>query len=107
MLQHLKAWVAYRGADVELSYWRTRSGVEVDFVLYGADTFWAVEVKNTRTVRAADVRALYAFVSDYPEAKPLLLHRGEQREVVHGVLCVPVKEFLRGLHPERPFFEME
>ncbi len=71
------------------------------------DTFWAVVVKNARTVRTADVRALRAFVSDYPEAKPLLLHRGEHREVVHDVLCVPVGEFLRVLHPEHPFFDSD
>jgi predicted AAA+ superfamily ATPase len=101
VLQHLQAWAAYRGSDAEVSYWRTRAGVEVDFIVYGSDTFWAVEVKNTATVRSADTRALRSFVTDYPESRPLLLHRGEDRLMIDGVLCLPVAAFLKALHPAR------
>jgi predicted AAA+ superfamily ATPase len=99
--QHLRAWIAYGTGDFELSYWRTRSGVEVDFIVYGADGFWAIEVKNTRNVRGEDVRALRTFRSDYPECEPLLLYRGEDRLVVNGVRCVPVNAFLTSLRPGR------
>ncbi|HUG02212.1 MAG TPA: AAA family ATPase, partial [Longimicrobiales bacterium] len=64
--QHLRAWLAYSKADLELSTWRTRSGVEVDFVVYGPDGFWAVEVKNTNRVRPGDLRGLQTFREDYP-----------------------------------------
>ena len=33
--QHLRAWIAYSNRDDTLSFWRTRTGNEVDFVLYG------------------------------------------------------------------------
>ena len=99
--QHLRAWVAYTGADYELSYWRTRSGVEVDFVVYGAGGFWAVEVKNAATVRTEDVRALRAFATDYPECETLLLYRGTDRLVVNGVRCIPVQDFVTALRPGR------
>jgi uncharacterized protein len=98
--QHLRAWIAYRQDDFELSYWRTRSGVEVDLVVYGPNGFWAVEVKQAATVRREDVRALRAFRDDYPECEPLLLYRGADRLVVNGVRCMPVHEFLVGLRPE-------
>ncbi|MCP4662483.1 MAG: DUF4143 domain-containing protein [bacterium] len=42
--QHLRAWIAYSGSDCKLCFWRTRKGVEVDFVVYGGGGFWAVEV---------------------------------------------------------------
>ncbi|HUH12300.1 MAG TPA: AAA family ATPase, partial [Longimicrobiales bacterium] len=77
--QHLRAWIAYSGADTRLSTWRTRSGVEVDFVLYGPEGFWAVEVKNSAQVRPADLRGLRSFRDDYPEARGILLYRGERR----------------------------
>ena len=99
--QHLKAWIAYSGDAFELFTWRTRSGVEVDFVVYGADGFWAIEVKNTSQVRPEDLRGLRSFVEDYPEARPILLYRGERRLRLGDVLCLPVDEFLRGLRPER------
>jgi predicted AAA+ superfamily ATPase len=103
--QHLRAWIAYSGSNCELFYWRTRAGVEVDFVVYGADGFWALEVKNTSTVRSRDLRALKSFREDYPESEPILIYRGRDRLLVDGVLCVPGEEFLRGLTPDRGLSE--
>lgn len=97
--QHLRAWVAYGGSDFELSYWRTRAGTEIDFIIYGSDGFWAVEVKNASTVRAEDVRALRAFRDDYPSCEPLLVYRGAERLLMNGVRCVPAFDFLAGLRP--------
>jgi hypothetical protein len=37
--QEVRAWIAYRGGKDSLSYWRTRAGREVDFVVYSPDTF--------------------------------------------------------------------
>ncbi len=100
--QHLRAWIAYSRADAELFYWRTRSGVEVDFVVYGADVFTAIEVKNSGVVRSGDVRALGSFKADYPEANVLLLYRGEERLKIGDIWCLPVDQFLRELRPGEP-----
>ena len=43
-------------------------------MVYGADGFWAFEVKNTARVRSQDLHALQSFVSDYPECQPVLLY---------------------------------
>lgn len=100
--QHLRAWIAYSGRDVALHYWRTRSGVEVDFVGYGADGFWAIEVKHGERLRSDDLRGLRTFVADYPECQPLLLYRGTDSLRIDGIPCLPVETFLRELHPSRP-----
>ena len=47
--------------------------------------------------------ALRAFCLDYPEAKPVLLHRGSRRYLEGGVLCLPCGDFLVSLRPDRPF----
>lgn len=100
--QHLRAWIAYREhTDVQLYYWRTKSGVEVDFILYGEDTFCAIEVKNARQVYRRDVKSLRAFCEDYPQATPCLLYRGVDRIVLDGVVCLPCDDFLRQLVPDR------
>jgi predicted AAA+ superfamily ATPase len=99
--QHLRSWIAYGNEQNKLSFWRTRSGVEVDFVVYGPDTFHAIEVKNSDRVRDEDLRGLRAFQQDYPEAKGLLLYRGKERLKRHNVLCIPCDEFLARLHPDR------
>lgn len=100
--QHLRAWIDYSGSDATLSFWRTRAGSEVDFVLYGADVFTAIEVKHTERLRDADLRSLLSFGADYPEAELRLLYRGTERLEVRGIRCVPCEEFLRGLAPRRP-----
>jgi predicted AAA+ superfamily ATPase len=97
--QHLRAWVAYRGDDAALYFWRTRAGSEVDFIVYGAAGFWGIEVKNTHTVRSADLRGLRALRADYPECEPLLLYRGDDPLVVDGIRCLPVEGFLRDVRP--------
>lgn len=99
--QHLRAWIAYRQADAELFFWRTRSGVEVDFIVYGAAGFWAIEVKNTARVRPEDLRGLSAFGEDYRQAELVLLYRGARRERRGRIWILPVDKFLAALHPAR------
>jgi predicted AAA+ superfamily ATPase len=99
--QHLRAWVAYSDAGFDLFYWRTRSGVEVDFVLYGAEGFWALEVKNSGRVRPEHLRGLESFKADYPESQVMLLYRGTERLKIGNVYCLPVDAFLRELRPSR------
>ena len=99
--QHLRAWNAYGKDRHSLYYWRTRAGNEVDFVVYGPDGLWALEVKNARNIRSKDLSGLRAFVKDYPEARAGLLYRGEERLEIDGILCLPCGEFLSGLVPGR------
>ena len=101
VLQHLRAWISYGGADCRVHFWRTRAGSEVDFVLYGGAGFHAIEVKNSRSVRPADLRGLRTFHQDYPESSPLLLYRGDEALERNGVRCLPVDRFLRELVPGR------
>ncbi len=98
--QHLRAWIAYSGNDCKLYFWRTRKGVEVDFVVYGKGGFWAIEVKNTTRVRSRDLRALRTFREDYPESETLLVYRGTEQLRIGGIWCLPGEKFLRELRPE-------
>lgn len=102
VLQHLRAWNDYGGARHALSYWRTRAGNEVDFVIYGEKEFAAIEVKNSLRVRPEDLSGLESFGEDYPKAKRLLLYRGAARLEIRGVLCLPCGEFLAALVPGKP-----
>ena len=101
VLQHLRAWISYGGADCRIHFWRTRGGSQVDFVLYGGAGFHAIEVKNSRSVRPRDLRGLRTFREDYPESSPLLLYRGDEALERNGVRCLPVDRFLRELTPGR------
>jgi predicted AAA+ superfamily ATPase len=96
------AWIDYSEGGRTLSFWRTKAGTEVDFVVYGPGGFWALEVKQSATVRAADLRGLKAFRDDYPEATLRLLYRGDDSLEVDGIRCVPCDAFLRHLVPGEP-----
>jgi predicted AAA+ superfamily ATPase len=95
--QHLRAWIDYRHQDCGLFFWRTSSGTEIDFILYGSKIFLAIEVKHSSSVQSKDLRSLKIFGLDYPEAKRILVYRGKERLLRDGILIVPCEEFLRGL----------
>lgn len=97
--QHLRAWAAYRRGGADLFFWQTRWGLEVDFVVYGPDVFFGIEVKNTNRIRAEDLRGLKNFLEDYPEAKGYLLYRGDKKLRFGKILCIPCEEFLHQLNP--------
>jgi predicted AAA+ superfamily ATPase len=97
--QHLRGWLAYSPEKSNLYFWRTRSGVEVDFVVYGPQGMWALEVKNTATIRPADLRGLKSFRDEYPESRALFLYRGRERLLREGILCLPCGDFLSHLLP--------
>jgi predicted AAA+ superfamily ATPase len=103
--QHLRAWNDYSEEQHSISFWRTRAGVEVDFVVYGENNFYAIEVKNSRQVHPADVKPLQSFLEDYPMAKAILLYRGTERLKIQDVLCIPCDEFLLQLKPNQALYE--
>ena len=95
VFQHLRAWNDYRGGSSQLYFWRTKGGLEVDFVEYGEDRFRAIEVKNSAHAERMDAVALEAFHDDYPEAETILLYRGPRRiRLTEHVDAVPVEDFL-------------
>ena len=92
--QELRAAIAYRSLKLDLFFWRTASGTEVDFVAYGGDGLFAIEVKRTRTIRRADLHGLKQFRSDYPMARCVLLFGGARREHRDGIDLLPLAEAL-------------
>jgi len=97
--QHLRAWVEYSDGRQELTYWHTRGGSEIDFIVYGEIGFYAIEVKHTRRINPSDLRGLKAFREDYPEAETALIYRGDERRRIDNIWCIPVQEFLSGIQP--------
>jgi len=100
--QHLRAWIELSQNGCRLYYWRTRGGTEVDFVVYGENTFVAIEVKNSLRVRPEDTRGIREFVKDFPEASAAVLYRGSERILCREIVCLPVEEFLMSLYPRKP-----
>ncbi len=99
VLQHLRAWNDYQGSPNRLYYWRTKHGVEVDFIIDGPAGLYAIEVKHATNVYEKDLSGLQSFCNDYPEATPLFLYGGQERLKMKNILCLPIQAFLRTLTP--------
>jgi uncharacterized protein len=97
VLQQLRALNDYLALGYSLFYWRTTTGDEVDFVLYGERALVAIEVKMTQRVRPDDLRGLRRFRELYPQARTIFIYTGSRRWREAEVDIVPVGEALRTL----------
>jgi len=97
--QHIRAWIDYTDTSLKLYYWRTKAGSEVDFIIYGEEGFWAIEVKNAKKIHPVDLRGLKSFKHDYPECTPLFLYRGQETLMIDNIKCIPCESFLKTLSP--------
>lgn len=96
-LEHLRALNDYLALGYSLSYWRTATGDEVDFVLYGERGLVAFEVKMAQRVRPEDLRGLRRFREAYPQARAFLAYTGARRWREAEIDIVPAGDALRAL----------
>ena len=92
VLHDLCAWRDARVDRVELAYWRTTIGEEVDFVIEAGGKLLPIEVKATSKPRLADCAHLRTFRQEYGRKARagLLLHTGRTVEwLTPDVLAVP------------------
>lgn len=92
VLHDLLAWRDARVERVELAYWRTTIGEEVDFVIEAGGKLLPIEVKATAKPRLADCAHLRTFRQEYGRKARagLLLHTGRTVEwLTPDVLAVP------------------
>ncbi|MBI2989408.1 MAG: ATP-binding protein [Deltaproteobacteria bacterium] len=85
--------VSYRDylSEEPLSYWRSTSGFEVDFII-GEHT--AVEVKAKENVSQADLKSLRALAEEQKLKRYLCVSLEKRRRQVGGIAVLPVREFL-------------
>jgi len=94
VLQNLQGYIDNQHLGYDIHYWRTVSGNEVDFVLYGDHGLIAIEVKRSRTVTIKDASSLKSFGEDYPSADLVLLYGGTERLQMGPVRVVPIDHAL-------------
>jgi predicted AAA+ superfamily ATPase len=92
ILMEVLAHRSYRELDYEVHFWRTKSGLEVDFVLGDADV--ALEVKGASRIDPSDLRSLRAFVEDNRPRQALLVCNERAPRLVDGIRVLPWREFL-------------
>lgn len=92
VLHDLLAWRDARLERVEIGYWRTSIGEEVDFVIESGGRLLPIEVKASARPRLADAAHLRTFRAEYGKKARagLLLHTGNALEWLSpDVLAAP------------------
>jgi predicted AAA+ superfamily ATPase len=82
----------YSDLNYPLSYWRTASQIEVDFIL--GDHEVAVEVKSTEMVNPRHLSGLKSFAEEYNVKKLILVSNDPSPRKVGKILIMPWKYFL-------------
>lgn len=95
IFMEIAAHRSYKELHYDINFWRTKSGLEVDFVLGRGEV--AIEVKGSSRVETKDMRSLKAFVDEYSPKKALVVCNEMEERVLGPVRVMPYRNFLRDL----------
>ncbi|UCG81762.1 MAG: ATP-binding protein [Desulfobacterales bacterium] len=95
ILMELCAYNSYNDLDYEINFWRTKSGLEVDFVLGGGEV--AIEVKGTKRIDRRDLRPLKIFIDEYSPRKSVVVCNEREERVHNKIRIMHWRKFLYDL----------
>jgi predicted AAA+ superfamily ATPase len=96
ILMELKAYQAYRNPELDIRYWRTSTGFEVDFILGNMQV--AVETKGSAKVHSAHMRGLKALLEEHQLQKAIIVALEKQPRMLENKVEVwPWQYFLEML----------
>ena len=97
VFHELSAGIEYQEWDLELTYWRLPSGIEVDFVL--GDMEIAVEAKASARITRDHLRGLRTLMEEHPGVRRRIVVCLEPRarRTDDGIDILPVADFIRRL----------
>ena len=100
ILMELIAYGGLKEQDFEICYWRTKTNLEVDFILGQGQV--AIEVKISKQVNREDVRGLLAFCEEHQPQKAIVVSQDSKPrkwEIENGteILVLPWQTFLKQL----------
>lgn len=97
VLQHLIAINSYFELNYQIYYWRTKHGLEIDFILYGEKGLIAIEVKSSTQIHSKDIKALKHFKEDYKVAKLYVFYNGKRELYLEDINIIPIDLALKKL----------
>ena len=97
VLMELLAYRTYRERDFPVRFWRTKSGLECDFVL-GRDGAVAIEVNGGASLRPGDLGAMRAYAEEHrPRHAIVVCNETAPRHTGDGIWILPWERFLERL----------
>ncbi len=97
ILMELLGYRSYREENYPIRFWRTKTGLECDFVL-GWDGEVAIEVKGTNNVQPRDLNGIRAYAGEHrPRHAVVVCNEAAPRRTADGVRILPWRDFLEQL----------
>ena len=95
IFMEIAAHASYKDLHYDVNFWRTKSGLEVDFVLGNGQV--AIEVKGSSRVDNRELRSLNVFIEKYSPRQALVVCN-ERKERLHDrIRIMPWRHFLHDL----------
>ena len=96
ILLELKAYQAYRNPELDISFWRTSTGFEVDIIL--ADMDVAIEIKGAKKIHSGHTKSLRALMEEYSVRRALVVSMEKRpRKLDNSIEVLPWNIFLEML----------
>jgi uncharacterized protein len=95
IFMELRAHSSIRELNYAINFWRTKSGLEADFVL--GDGQVAIELKGTHRVERKELRSLMAFKDEYAPRQTLVVCNERVERIHDNIRIIPWRVFLRDL----------
>lgn len=95
ILNEIVASRSYLNLDFEIGYWRTKTGLEVDFILGDGEV--AIEVKGTNRIDSKDLTGIRTFHQELKPRKSIVVCNEPVQRKAGEIHIMPVRQFLRAL----------
>lgn len=92
IFMELNAHRAYQDLHYEINFWRTKTGLEVDFILANGEV--AVEVKGSNRIDNHDLKSIRAFQNEHKAKFAIVVANEKQERKVGDITILPWQVFL-------------
>lgn len=95
ILMEILAYRSYSEKDFEINFWRTNTGLEVDFILAGGEI--TLEVKGTSRINKKEFNAIKVFDKEYSPKRNIIVCNEKVKRLHSKIEVIPWGQFLQEL----------
>ena len=95
LLMEILAYRSYSGQDFTINFWRTKTGLEIDFILARGEI--AIEIKGANRIDKRDLNALAAFAEEYSPKRNFMVCNEKEKRLHGKIEILPWSNFLQEL----------
>ena len=92
LLMEIVAYRSYSRKNFVINFWRTKSGLEVDFVLGAGEI--AIEIKGAGRIDKKDMKGLNAFTQEYSPKRSIIACNEKEKRIYGKIEILPWGIFL-------------